>query len=88
VAGYHALRLVGWGEEAGQRYWRLANSWGSDWGEEGYVRIRRGQDECQVSSEGHVRIRRGQDECQMSVGGHVRIRRGEAECQVSGGYHV
>ena len=48
VAGYHALRVVGWGEEAGQRYWRLANSWGSAWGEEGHVRVRRGKDECQV----------------------------------------
>ena len=26
VAGYHAVRIVGWGQEGGQRYWRVANT--------------------------------------------------------------
>ena len=61
---------MGWGEEAGQRYWRLANSWGSSWGEDGYVRIRRGEDECQVQravsqgNDGYFKVRRGKDEYQ------------------------
>ena len=39
VVGHHAVRIVGWGEEAGVRYWRLANTWGEAWGERGLFRI-------------------------------------------------
>ena len=49
VVGYHAVRIVGWGEERGIKYWTLANSWGTDWGEDGYFRIARGSNECKVS---------------------------------------
>jgi hypothetical protein len=35
----HAISLVGWNEEEGG-YWILRNSWGTDWGESGYMRIR------------------------------------------------
>ena len=48
VAGYHAVRIVGWGQEGGVRYWRVANSWGTEWGEEGFFRIARGDNECLV----------------------------------------
>jgi len=34
--------LVGFGEEDGVEYWRVLTSFGSDWGEAGFVRIRRG----------------------------------------------
>lgn len=50
--GYHAVRIIGWGEEftGGQlsKYWIVANSWGEDWGENGYFRIRRGTNECNI----------------------------------------
>ncbi len=32
----HAIALVGWGDG----YWILRNSWGPDWGENGYMRIK------------------------------------------------
>ena len=33
--GGHAVRILGWGKEKGVDYWLVANSWNSDWGDEG-----------------------------------------------------
>jgi C1A family cysteine protease len=51
MAGGHAVRIVGWGVEAGQKYWKVANSWNPYWGEKGYFRIRRGSNECGIEDE-------------------------------------
>lgn len=34
-----AVTLIGWGKSEKQKYWLVANSWGTGWGEEGYARI-------------------------------------------------
>ena len=43
LAGGHAVKLVGWGQENGINYWICANSWNSGWGEAGYFRIAWGE---------------------------------------------
>lgn len=42
----HAVTLVGFGEEAGTKYWTIRNSWGPGWGESGNYRVVRGVGRC------------------------------------------
>ncbi|KAG0715904.1 putative peptidase C1-like protein F26E4.3 [Chionoecetes opilio] len=46
--GMHSVRILGWGEETfgypPKKYWLVANSWGTEWGENGLFRIQRGND--------------------------------------------
>lgn len=48
--GGHAVKMMGWGVEDGTPYWLVANSWNTDWGNEGYFRILRGSDHCGIES--------------------------------------
>nr|XP_020444365.1 cathepsin B-like [Monopterus albus] len=51
MVGGHAIRILGWGEENGTPYWLAANSWNTDWGDEGFFKIKRGNDECGIESD-------------------------------------
>lgn len=48
--GGHAVRIIGYGSENGVKYWIAANSWDSNWGEQGFFRILRGNNECKIES--------------------------------------
>ncbi|KAG7501239.1 tubulointerstitial nephritis antigen-like [Solea senegalensis] len=53
--GTHSVRITGWGEDknfdgTSRKYWIAANSWGKNWGENGYFRIARGENECEIEA--------------------------------------
>jgi len=48
--GGHAIKIIGWGTESGTPYWLVANSWNTDWGDQGFFKIRRGTNECGIEA--------------------------------------
>ena len=52
----HSMTLVGFGEENVNgkmvKYWLLLNSWGENWGENGFFRIVRGENDCNIETMG------------------------------------
>jgi len=49
--GGHAIKIIGWGVENGTPYWLVSNSWGVDWGMNGFFKILRGVNECGIESD-------------------------------------
>eukprot|EP00435_Cladocopium_sp_Y103_P073544 s627_g44.t1 len=50
----HGVLLVGYGQSGGQAYWIIKNSWGFQWGEDGFGRLARGvggEGECGILSQ-------------------------------------
>lgn len=55
---WHSGAIVGYGttkNSAGRTvdYWIFRNSWWTDWGDDGYARIVRGEDWCSIESHGY-----------------------------------
>lgn len=48
TVGGHAVEIVGWGEEGGTKFWIIKNSWGIDWGDKGYFKMIRGNNNCKI----------------------------------------
>lgn len=44
----HAILMVGFGKHRHEHYWKIRNSWGTDFGEDGFIRLRRhpGKEPC------------------------------------------
>lgn len=51
----HAILGVGWGEETANwgmvKYWTVRNSWGRDWGIQGYAKMRRGNNDGGIEAD-------------------------------------
>lgn len=47
----HAVNIVGFGEEDGTAFWIIRNSWNADWGEDGYMRVEFGTNQCNLKKE-------------------------------------
>lgn len=45
----HCFQIVGFGSENGNKYWKVRNSWGQRWGEDGFIRLAYGSNQCGIT---------------------------------------
>ena len=48
----HAVVVVGYNNLADTKYWIIQNSWGSSWGDNGYLYLEKGKEACKIGTYG------------------------------------
>ncbi|KAJ3653171.1 hypothetical protein Zmor_012435 [Zophobas morio] len=69
--GYIYGKILGWGEENRTRYWLVANSWGNEWGLNGYVKFLRGSNHLLI--EHNVFVMTPSDASALSISLYIII---------------
>jgi C1A family cysteine protease len=47
----HCVQVTGWSTVNGVPAWHVRNSWGTDWGNSGYIYVERGHDVCAIAED-------------------------------------
>uniref|UniRef100_A0A914D861 Peptidase C1A papain C-terminal domain-containing protein n=1 Tax=Acrobeloides nanus TaxID=290746 RepID=A0A914D861_9BILA len=55
-SGVHAMAIIGYGELDGVPYWLIKNSYGTDYGIDGYLRMKRGVNSCGLADHAYTAI--------------------------------
>jgi len=50
----HCVQLTGFGTSDGTPFWWIRNSWGTSWGQQGYLQVERNKNLCGVSDEATI----------------------------------
>jgi len=53
LQGGHCMTAIGYGNMRGTKYWLLQNSWGPDWGNDGFIKLLRGTNFAQIETENY-----------------------------------
>ncbi|KAK4772335.1 hypothetical protein SAY86_014110 [Trapa natans] len=74
----HGVVVVGYGTEDGVDYWMVRNSWGPDWGEEGYIKMERNvkgycSGKCGIAAMPSYPVKRSPNPRRSSAAGAVII---------------
>ncbi|KAF4664983.1 hypothetical protein FOL47_004851 [Perkinsus chesapeaki] len=48
LLGGHSMKIIGWGNENGEEYWLVVNSWNEEWGDNGLIKV--GLHQCGIES--------------------------------------